>query len=79
MFSSENAKLILTIQSNNGNQSISQTGVESIKSIKDLFKSVDSGRLQLSALETGFKLIGLEENVLPNGKSFLTYEFTRTK
>jgi len=77
--SSENGKLIVTIQSNNGNQSVSQTGVESIKSIKDLFKIVDSQRLHSFASEIGFKLIGSEENVLPNGKCLLTYEFIRGK
>lgn len=73
----ESTKLIITIQSNNGNQSISQTGVESIKSVKEIFKIVDKDNLQVNALKVGFELIGSEENMLPNGKSFLTYEFER--
>jgi len=73
----ECAKLIITIQSNNGNQSVSQTGVESIKSVKEIFKTVDKGNLQVNALKVGFELISSEENTLPNGKSFLTYEFSR--
>lgn len=74
---SNRARLIVTIQSNNGNQSVSQTGVESIKSIKDLFKIVDKQELQLCASAAGFELIGSEENKLPNGKSLLTYEFSK--
>ncbi len=73
----EGAKLIITIQSNNGTQSVSQTGVESIKSVKDIFKIVDKDNLQAHALKAGFELIGFGENILPNGKSFLTYEFGR--
>ena len=73
----ESTKLIITIQSNNGNQSVSQTGVESIKSVKEIFKIVDKDNLQVNALKVGFELIGSEENVLPNGKSFFTYEFER--
>ncbi len=75
----ESAKLIITIQSNNGNQSVSQTGVESIKLVKETFKIVDKDNLQVNALTIGFDLIGSEENILPNGKSFLTYEFGRDK
>jgi len=71
--------LIVTIQSNNGNQSVSQTGVDSIKSVKDIFDIVDKDSLQFNALKVGLKLIGSEENILPNGKAFLTYEFTRYK
>jgi len=73
----ESAKLIITIQSNNGNQSVSQTGVESIKSVKEIFKIVDKDNLQINALKVGFKLINSEESILPNGKSFFTYEFER--
>lgn len=72
-------KLIITIQSNNGNQSVSQTGVESIKFLKEIFKIVDKDNLQANALKIGFELIDSEENILPNGKSFITYEFGRDK
>jgi len=70
-------RLIITIQSNNGNQSVSQTEIESIKYVKEIFKIVNKDHLQINALKFGFELIGSEENILPNGKSFLTYEFER--
>lgn len=74
---SKRGKLIITIQSNNGNQPVSQTGVESIKSVVKIFKTVDEEALRHHAFNTGFRLLDLEENILPNGKSFLTYEFER--
>ncbi|SFD82300.1 hypothetical protein SAMN05518672_103366 [Chitinophaga sp. CF118] len=75
----ESSKLIITIQSNNGNQSVSRTEVESIKYVKEIFKIVDKDNLQTNASKFGFELIGSEENILPNGKSLLTYEFERKK
>jgi hypothetical protein len=45
--------------------------------VKEIFKLVDKDDLQINALKVGFELIGFEENILPNGKSFLTYEFGR--
>lgn len=69
--------VIITIQHNNGNQSVSQTGVESVKAVKDIFTLVNQEALQITALEFGFKLRGLEENSLPNGKVFFTYEFIK--
>ena len=69
------AKIIVTIQANNGNQSVSHTAIESIKSIKDIFKAVDREDLTIHAAKQGFVCMGTEENVLPNGKSLLTYEF----
>lgn len=69
--------LVITVQSNNGNSSVSQTGIESIKSVKDIFRIVDSKDLQSNAIKYGFQLMGSEENILPNGKSLLTYEFGR--
>jgi len=71
------ANLIITIQSNNGAGSVSPTGIESIKSVKDIFSIVDGNALQNHALKVGFELVSSEENMLPNGKSFLTYEFSR--
>ncbi|MCS3556436.1 MULTISPECIES: hypothetical protein [unclassified Sphingobacterium] len=67
--------LIITIQSNNGTNSVSSTGIESVKSVKDIFKNVDRNELQNTASKFGFRLTNSEENILPNGKSFLTYEF----
>jgi hypothetical protein len=75
----ESTNLIVTIQANNGNQSVSETGIGSIKALKDIFEIVDKDSLQLNAAKIGFKLIGSEENIMPNGKSFLTYEFSKCK
>jgi hypothetical protein len=69
--------LIITIQSNNGNQSVSPTGIESIKAVKDIFAIVDPDSVKTAAATVDFKCIGSEENMLPNGKSFLTYAFSR--
>jgi hypothetical protein len=71
----ESAKLIITIQSNNGVQSVSKTGIESIKSVASVFKIVDKINLINTALRHGFEAIGMEENFLPNGKSLITCEF----
>lgn len=74
----DSAKIIITIQSNNGLESVSPTGVESINAVEDLFKIVNKEDLQRKALMAGFELISSEENLLPNGKSLLTYEFGRS-
>lgn len=73
----ESARLVITIQSNNGTNSVSQTGIESIQSVKEIFKIVDRDDLFANASRIGFELIDSEENLMPNGKSFLTYEFER--
>ncbi|SEP40539.1 hypothetical protein SAMN05428947_114170 [Mucilaginibacter sp. OK283] len=75
----EVAKLVITIQSNNGAQSVSPTGVESIKLVKDIFNLVDKDDLQTKALAFELRIVSSEENVLPNGKSFITLEFEKTK
>jgi hypothetical protein len=71
------AKLIITIQSNNGVQSVSKTGVESIKSVGRIFKPIGQEDLQVEAVTFGFDCVGSEENFLPNGKSLRTYEFSK--
>lgn len=73
--SAESTKLIATIQSNNGVESVSSTGIISVYAVEEIFRVVDKDHLQNTASAFGFELIGSEENVLPNGKSFLTYEF----
>lgn len=75
----EPSRLIATIQSNNGVKSVSQTGVESIKSVASIFRVVDKQDLQKSAANHGFECVSSEENFLPNGKSLLSYEFIRGK
>ena len=71
------SKLVATIQSNNGVQSVSTTGVESVKSVGSIFKIVDREVLKIKAGIFGFDCIGSEENFLPNGKSLVTFEFLR--
>ena len=72
-----NSNLIVTIQSNNGIQSVSKTGVESIKSVGSIFRIVEKEDLQEKAGIIGFVCTGSEENFLPNGKSLLTFEFSK--
>ena len=67
------------IQSNNDVQSVSKTGVEPIKSISSIFKIVDKENLLKTALMFGFECDSSEENFLPNGKSFLTYDLFKIK
>lgn len=71
------SRLVVTIQSNNGVQSVSKTGVESIKMVGSIFKVIDKEDLQIKAASFGFECINSEENILPNGKSLLTYEFSK--
>ena len=71
----QSCNLIATIQSNNGVQTVSKTGVESIKSVASIFKIIDKIDLQTKAAKFGFDCISSEENFLPNGKSLITYQF----
>ena len=67
--------LIVSIQSNNNKQSVSPTGIESVKKAGEIFSVVNPEELLNKATDAGYKLIGKEENVLPNGKSILTFHF----
>jgi Zn-dependent alcohol dehydrogenase len=67
--------LIVSIQSNNNKQSISPTGIESIKKAGEIFSIVNPEMLLGKAAESGYRLIGKEENTLPNGKSIITFHF----
>ena len=69
--------LVITLQSNNGVRTVSNTGVESIQLVSSVFQIVDKDNLQKEALKFGFECVGFEENFLPNGKSLLTYEFSK--
>jgi len=60
-------------------QSVSNTGVESIKSVKDIFQLVDKDDLHSKALKIDLELISTEENILPNGKLLFTYEFGKVR
>ncbi|MET0298177.1 MAG: class I SAM-dependent methyltransferase [Flavitalea sp.] len=74
----ENCVLILTIQSNNGATSVSNTGITSLQSVKGIFREVEDPILIQIATNSQFTLIDRIESELPNGKSFITYEFRRS-
>jgi hypothetical protein len=67
--------LVVSIQSNNNRQSVSPTGIESIKKAGEIFSIVNPDMLLSKAVEIGYRLIGKEENDLPNGKSIITFHF----
>ena len=67
--------LIVSIQSNNNKQTISPTGIESVKKAGEIFSIIDPEKLLSKATESGYKLIGKEDNMLPNGKSIITCHF----
>ena len=66
---------IVTIQVNNNLQSVSVTGVESVKKAGIIFSAVDPEVLLVKAKELGYALVDEEINQLPNGKSFMTFDF----
>lgn len=65
---------IATIQSNNNLHTVSPTGIESVKKAGQIFSAIDPGIMLAKAKEMGFTQISSEENQLPNGKTFLTYD-----
>jgi len=65
---------IVTIQSNNNLQSVSPTGVESVKKAGIIFRAVDPKVMLVKAKELGYTLVDEEVNQLPNGKTFLTFD-----
>lgn len=67
--------LIVSVQSNNGVQSVSQSGIESVQKVGSIFQLVDPEILVVKANEIGFKLAGSEESFFPNGKSLKTFHF----
>jgi hypothetical protein len=67
--------LIISIQSNNNKQSVSPTGIESIKKVGKIFSIINPQRLLSKTSVTGYRLIWKEENVLPDGKSIITFHF----
>ena len=72
-----NGHLIVSIQSNNNLQTISETGIESIKKVSNLFKIIDPDELNEAASRQNFLQLFFEENILPNGKSIKTYLFQK--
>ena len=73
----ENGYLIVTIQENNGVSSVSQTGIETIKSVGQILKLISESDLISIADKFGFRKIDFEENILPNKKSLKTYTFVK--
>jgi hypothetical protein len=73
----ENGHLIITIQENNGVSSVSQTGIETIKSAGKIFSLIKESELMTKADKFGFIKLDYEENILPNKKSLKTYSFTK--
>jgi hypothetical protein len=69
--------IVISIQSNNNRTSVSATGIESVKKAGTIFSAVDPGALTGKADEAGYKLIGKEENELPNGKSIISFHFVK--
>ena len=70
-----NGHLIVTIQSNNGAQSVGRSGVESVNSVEPIFRLVDPADLLSVAEKFGFQKVAEEENLLPDKKSLKTYHF----
>lgn len=66
---------VATIQANNGLKTVSSTGVETIKKAGPVFKVIGPDELLTKATEFGFTLNNKEENMLPNGKSLITFDF----
>jgi uncharacterized protein (TIGR00369 family) len=73
----ENGHLIVTIQENNGVNSVSQTGIETIKSAGKIFSLIAESELVSIADKFGFIQWDYEENILPNKKSLKTYSFAK--
>ena len=67
--------LVISIQLNNNIQSVSPTGIETVKKAGEIFSIVNPEELLAKAVEAGFRLMGKEENLLPNGKSIITFHF----
>jgi len=65
---------VVTVQSNNNLQSVSPTGVESVKKAGIIFGKVDPEEMLAKAGDAGYILVDEEINHLPNGKSFLTFD-----
>ena len=67
--------LIVSIQLNNNIPSVSPTGIESVKKAGEIFSFIEPEELIINTAENGFRLVNKEENILPNGKSIITFHF----
>lgn len=70
---SKQGVIIVTIQSNNGVGAVSESGIEGVKVLSGQFKRIDKDILMKGIAPFDLNIVDEEENVLPNGKSFLTY------
>ena len=75
----QNGSLIAIIQKNNGEVSVSPTGVETIKKASDVFNVVDETLLIEKAKKIGLIEKSRAEHFLPNGKSFVCIDFLKKK
>lgn len=66
---------VISIQSNNNAQSVSASGIDSVKKLGPIFSEVNPSELLLKATQAQLTLVGQEENFLPNGKSIKTFHF----
>ncbi len=73
----DNGSLVVTIQANNGAGSVSNTGIETIRQVGQIFQLTDPDDLLSFASTYGFVTTDFEENVLPNQKSLKTYTFIK--
>lgn len=73
----EGGVIVVTIQSNNGNGAVSQSGIEGVNVLSGQFKRIDKEIVQSTMVDFGFHKSFEEENSLPNGKTFLTFTFHR--
>ena len=71
----QSGNLIVSIQSNNGVQSVSQSGIESVQKVGTIFQLIDPEILVSKAIKIGFNLVEIEESFFPNGKSLKTFHF----
>jgi 2-polyprenyl-3-methyl-5-hydroxy-6-metoxy-1,4-benzoquinol methylase len=71
--------LVVSIQSNNNKQTVSPTGIESVKKAREIFSIVNPETLLSEAAEKEYRLMGKEENTLTNGKSITSFHFVYDK
>ncbi|CAM4361025.1 class I SAM-dependent methyltransferase [Cytophagaceae bacterium 50C-KIRBA] len=75
----EKGVVIVTIQSNNGNGAVSESGIEGVKVLSGQFKRIDKEIIMTAMSGFGLHVANEEENILPNGKVFLTFAFQRNE
>ena len=65
---------VFGIQANNNLQSVSPTGVETVRKAGTIFSAVEPEVMLAKANKLGYAVVDKEVNPLPNGKSFLTFD-----